>query len=138
MGIIITYAVQRLFYPEYAKNLVLNPFIDLVSKAKTLLKSAMNGEEDPVSQLREKMEINVILNINKATRLIDEANGELPNVQVYGVICHGLIIHLRRTFKYIAVFTHQVEDQVIILTDELRVIVEKLIDVLDALEFHFK
>lgn len=136
-GITIAYSVQRFFYPEYAKNLVLNPFIDLIIKAKILLKSSVDGNEDKESQnAREKMEINVIANINKAIRLIDEAECELSNVKDYGIACHGLIIHLRRTFKYIAVFTNQIEDQVIILTKELRVAVEQLIIVFDALELH--
>lgn len=136
-GIIIAYLVQHFFYPEYAKNLVLNTFIDLISKTKILLQSAIEVTFDKESHAkRETMEINVISNINKAIRLIEEANGELPNLPDYGIICNALIIHLRRTFKYIAVFTHQVEDGVIPKTKELSLVIEKLIDVLDIIHTH--
>lgn len=139
VGIIIAYLVQHLFYPEYAKNLVLNSFLELIAKAKMLLNSAIINIKDDNEESRinhENIEIEVISNINKALRLIDEANGELPKVQEYGIICNALIIHLRRAFKYIAVFTHQVEDSVIPKTKELHFVIKKLIDVLDILHLH--
>lgn len=135
VGIIIAYLVQRFFYPEYAKNLVLNPLIDLISKAQILLQSAIEVGLDKDSHLkREKMEINVISNINKAIRLIEEANGELSNVPDYGMVCDALIIRLRKTFKYIAVFSHQVEDKIIPKTKDLQLVIEKLISVLDMIQ----
>lgn len=138
IGIIISYFVQRFFYPEYAKNTVLNSFSGLIAKANILLNHTLDNKilSKTEKLALEEMEVGVVATINKASKLIDETNTELPKVLEYGKICSDLVTHLRRIFKFIVVFSHQLDDTIIIMSPELRLVIKNIALILDKMHEH--
>lgn len=139
VGIAISYFLQRLFYPEHAKNVVLKSFSELVAKAELLLNTLIddNKYSEELQIALEKMEAAVISNINKADKLITEANTELPKVQDYGKICADLVVHLRRMFRFTAVFTYQLQNKLIDITPEFKGTISEIIAVLASMHNNF-
>jgi uncharacterized membrane protein YgaE (UPF0421/DUF939 family) len=140
VGIIISYLVQRYFYPEYGKNLVLGAFSNLINKEKLLLADVAKEKQVTTSlhRLVEKNEVDLIAIINKTTKLIADSKSEPPMVNKYGEICTAMVIHLRRVLKFITVMIYHIEDETLTLNHSLLQVIDKIIVLLGYLADNIK
>lgn len=113
IGVIISYILLRLFYPQYAKNLVLVELNKMLDMTRKMLDGFIDANitTEELELIHHMQEAELLRNMTKIQRLLAEAKMETKECQNYVVTCQLLFTHLRRLRRFVAVIIYSYNNQ---------------------------
>ncbi|RTL10997.1 MAG: FUSC family protein [Neisseriaceae bacterium] len=139
IGIIISYIMLRFFYPEYARDKLLESMQNTITELKTLLSSISDPQltTEQIQELYLNHETKILAEINSFNRWQTEAKWETKQAPEYVDTAVLAYLHIRRLYRLLSViifyFNHDEIRYNATIQPQFTQIKHQLEEIIDAL-----